>query len=329
MSVERVAVALRRYPKFLVCSHVDPEGDALGSQLSVGTLLERMGKEVVLLDETPPPAVYRFLPGVDRIRTDIEAFAGESFPAFVVVDCPTLKRIGRVATLIQPGTAIVNIDHHISNERFGAVNWVEPSAAAVGEMIYDLYQEMRQPLTPDVAQALYLSLLVDTGSFRFTNTSAKTHRIASELIAHGCTPHEIYAVLYEQVPASTVRLLSRALATLRIEAEGRLAWFQISRGMVSRTGARLEEADTFIDMARVIHGVEVVVLFIQTAKDYARVSFRSKGTVDVNRVAAAFGGGGHTAASGCVCRGNFREIQQRVLAEVRQALVPTRRAVPC
>ncbi len=319
MGLRDVVAAFKRYPKFLVSSHVDLEGDALGSQLGVAALLEQMGKEVALV----PPTVYQFLPGVERVRTDIEALRGGGFAALVAVDCPTLKRIGRVAELITPAMAIINIDHHISNERFGTVNWIEPTAAAVGEMIYDLYEHTGQPLTSQVAQALYLSLLVDTGSFRFSSTSAKTHRIASALIERGCRPHQIYESLYENMPASTVMLLSRALATLKIEEGGRLAWFQITQRMVSDVGARLEEADTFIDMARVIRGVEIVVLFIQTGPERAKVSFRSKGSIDVNRLAATFGGGGHMAASGCACEGNFEQIQRRVLTTVRGAIAGT------
>ncbi len=329
MSMDNVIAAFQRHPKFLVSSHVDSEGDALGSQLAVAALLEQMGKEVVLLDETPPPKAYQFLPGVQRIRTDIDALVGERFPAVVVVDCPTLKRIGRVAEVIAPGAEMINIDHHISNERFGDVNWVEPKAAAVGEMIYELYERTRQPLSLAAAQALYVALLVDTGSFRFSNTSSRTHQVAGALVALGCKPHQIYEALYEHVPVSTVLLLSRALATLQIEEEGRLAWFQISRPMVEESGARLEEADTFIDMVRVIQGVQVVVLLIQTAVDRVRVSFRSKGLVDVNKMASCFGGGGHVAASGCVLTGDFEEIQQRVLAKAREALSQAYQEVSC
>lgn len=318
--MEHVIEAIKKHKRFLVTAHVNLEGDSLGSQLAMKELLEALGKQAFIVDNDPVPEHYKFLPRAGEVSNDINK--NLKFDAMLVLDCPTLRRIGRVRDLISKNKFVINIDHHISNERFGDVNWVYPNASSAGEMVYRLFKNMGVPLTKEVALYLYIAILTDTGSFNYDNTSSVTHEIAGELLGYGLEPALVSERVYDQRSVADLKLLGLVLSTLKVSKEGGVAYLVITRKMLKDTGVDVSRSEGFINYARSIESARVAVLFREDPKDKARisVSFRSKGEVDVNSLASCFGGGGHIKASGCTIEGTLNEAKKKVLAKVKEVL---------
>jgi len=226
--------AIKKHKRFLITAHVNLEGDSAGSQLAMKEFLAAMGKEAFILDSDPVPAHLRFLPNADNISTDIGA--AKDFDAAVVLDCQTLKRTGSVEGLIKKRRAfVINIDHHVSNENFGDINWVDPRASSAGEMVYRLYKEAGVKLTKEAALALYVAILTDTGSFNYDNTSRATHEIAGELLGYGLDPAIVSESVYERRSIEDIRLLALVLDTLNISKDGAVAYMEVTRQMLKNT----------------------------------------------------------------------------------------------
>lgn len=322
--MKKVIEAIKKHKRFLVTAHVNLEGDSLGSQLAMKELLLAMGKEAFILDSDPVPAHYRFLPGAGSVFT--AADKPGDFDAAIVLDCPTLKRIGRVEDIIKDkARAVINIDHHISNEKFGDINWVDPNASSAGEMVYRLYKETGMKLTKEVALCLYIAILTDTGSFNYENTSSVTHEIAGELLGYGLEPAAVSESVYERRSLEDLELLRLVLATIKLNKDGTIAYLEVTRGMIDKAGADIAKSEDLINYARSVNKVRVAVLFKEDMKkkDRINVSFRSKSngkTIDVNKIASFFGGGGHARASGCIITGTLAEAKKKVLAKVEEAI---------
>ncbi len=318
--MQEVIAAIRKHKKFLISAHINPEGDSLCSQLAMKELIAALGKEAVIVNNDPVPDHYKFLPGIGELSTNL---AGKvDFDAALILDCPTLKRIGGVADMIGKEKTVINIDHHISSERFGDVNWVDADASSTGEMVYKLFKEMNAPLTKEIALCLYIAILTDTGSFNYDNTSAITHEIAGDLLGYGLEPGSVSESVYERRTLIDIRLLGLVLSTLKVNRSGEIAYLAITRKMIAETGADISKSEGFINYARSIDGVKVAALFKEDAKDAKKinVSFRSKSGVDVNKIASFFGGGGHVRASGCVLEGALADVEARVVAKIEEAL---------
>ena len=318
--MKQVIAAIKERNKFLITAHVNLEGDSLGSQLAMKELLERLGKSAVIVDHDAVPEHYKFLPKAGEVMKKIDK--DMVFDAAVVLDCPTLKRVGRVKELISKNKFIINIDHHISNEKFGDVNWVDPNASSAGEMVYKLFKETGTALTKEIALYLYIAILTDTGSFNYDNTSGVTHEIAGELLGYGLDPAQVSEDVYERRTMADIKFLGLVLSTLEVNKAGDVAHLVITREMVNNTGADLSKAEGVINYARSIDKVKVGVLFKEDMKDPGKinVSFRSKAEVDVNGIALIFGGGGHVKAAGCVIDGTLDEAKKKVLAKVEEML---------
>jgi len=319
MSLPKVVNAIRRHKKFLISAHVDPEADAIGSQLALASLVKRLGKESVIVDQDPPPVSCDFMPGINSIVLckDLNRKVLKDTDCALVVDCPTLERTGKVAGLIAKDMEIINIDHHVSNSYFGHVNWVDQKGAATGEMIFEIYKRLGLKLTKDEAINIYSAILIDTGSFRFPNTTANTHRVAAELIKNGLDTNFIFERLFEMKTYDVTHLLGRSLSTLRRTGDGKIVWMWITRDMMGKTGAQLKDAENFIGFARSVRGSKVALLFKESEeKGLIKVSIRGKAGVDVNKIARKFSGGGHVAAAGFSIKASRREAERRVLSEV-------------
>ncbi len=318
--MKQVIEAIKKHRKFLITAHVNLEGDSIGSQLAMKELLKKLGKTAFILDSDPVPEHYKFLPKADEMMTD--GSRGKDFEVAMVLDCPTLKRTGSVGGLIGKEKVIVNIDHHISNEKFGTINWVDPNASSTGEMIYKLFKKMKVPVTKEIALSLYIAILTDTGSFNYENTSSVTHEIAGELLNQGLEPASISERVYEQRCAADVKLLAMVLSSLRFNDSGEIALLEITNKMINATGADASRSEGFVNFAKSIDTVKVALLFREEEGDPGKinVSFRAKGNIDVNRIAARFGGGGHMRASGCIIMGDLREAEAKVLREVERVL---------
>jgi phosphoesterase RecJ-like protein len=314
-----VKQAIRKFNKFLITSHINPEGDAIGSQVAMAYLLKKLGKESAMLDDSPVPNLLQFMKGTEHILKEMPH--DFNYQAVIVLDSPDLARIGRVNEYIKKDSAIINIDHHISNTNFGKFNWVEPEFSSAGEMVYDLFKAFKVKISLDEAIVLYVSIMTDTGSFRYSNTSSKTHRIVAELIDIGVKPYEMHTKIYETSSVQDTNLLGEALQTMKLTDDGKIAWLWVTKEMLKKTKASLEGTEGIINFARSIDSVEIAILFRETGtEDKVKVSFRSKGKVDVNKLAGLFGGGGHPTASGCTVFGKIEDVEKKVLEKAKQIL---------
>lgn len=318
--MKMVIEAINKYKKFLVTAHINLEGDSLGSQLAMKELLKGLGKTVHIVDSDSVPEHYRFLPGTDEVSNDIEKSL--DFDAVLILDCPNIKRIGKVKELLDNKKPVINIDHHVSNENFGSINWVEPKASSAGEMVYKLFKEMGVGISKKAALCLYTAILTDTGSFNYENTSSATHKVASELLSYGLEPAVISENVYERRSVSDLKLLGLVLATLKLNKSGDIAYLEVTHKILKETGADLSKSENIINYARSIDKVKVAILFKENMKDGSKinVSFRSKGDFDVNELASHFGGGGHVRASGCTIDGSLQEVEKKVLAKAEESL---------
>jgi len=318
--MESAIEAIKKHKRFLVTAHVNLEGDSLGSQLAMKELLEALGKHVIIVDNDPVPAHYKFLPKADEVSNELDKRL--PFDVAIVLDCPTLKRTGDVRKLFTKNKLVVNIDHHISNERFGDINWVCPNASSAGELVYRLFKAMGVPLTKEVALYLYIAILTDTGSFNYDNTSSITHEIAGELLGYGLEPALVSERVYEQRSVADLKLLGLVLSTLNVSKDGKVAYLVMTRDMLAKTGIDVSRSEGFINYARSIEGVKIAMMFRDDPKEKSKVhiSFRSKGDIDVNGLAACFGGGGHVKASGCTVKGTIKNAEKKVLAKVNEVL---------
>ncbi len=295
---ERLIDRLRGGHRFLLTSHANPDGDAIGSTVAAARLLRQLGKAATVWLKDPVPRIYRALPGSELIHVGEGPPADfpRGFDQTIVMECPSTDRTGLAQLLTD--LPLINIDHHLGNEQYGAVNWVDAAAPAVGEMVFRLARAMELTIDSEVANALYLTLVTDTGGFRFSNTTAATFDAAAELVREGASPETISKWLYESQPESVLRLVGEMLRTLEIHAGGRVATAWLTHEMFERTGAGAGDSEGLIDYPRSISGVEAVAVFRQLQDSSFKVSLRSRGRVDVEKIARRLGGGGHRNAAG-------------------------------
>jgi phosphoesterase RecJ-like protein len=300
----------------LMLGHVHPDGDVLGTLLGLGLGLERAGWSVTYAGPDPTPEVLDFLPGGDRWQ--VWRTAPRRFGTIVLTDCPNDGRTeGLLAGARSPESQVLNIDHHPDNRRYGTVNWIDPSAAATGEMIFDLLTALRWPIGPDVALDLYTALHTDTGSFRYSNTTPRTFRIAAALTAAGAEPALVTDRLYQRRPKDALLTLGSLLGRVEVSDDGRVATLLVPEGAASEEFMAAEDLVTY---PRSIAGVKVAVLLRAEPGGLVKASLRGKGEVPVNRIAHRFGGGGHENAAGCTLPGPLEHAKATLLAAVRQAL---------
>ena len=317
---------IRQGNRFLLTSHVNPDGDAIGSELGLARLLRRLGKGAVVWNLDPIPAIYRPLPGSERVHSGAEPPAGfpEKFDSIVVLECPSLDRTGIEQHLSQGASLpVLNIDHHLGNQHYGAVNWVDSAAPAVGEMVFRLAQALKVALEPEIASCLYLTLVTDTGGFRFSNATPAAFEAAAALVREGAHPEQVAQWLYESQPVAVVRLLAEMLQTLTLHHGGRIATVRLDPEMFARAGAAAGDSEGLIDHPRSIAGVDAVALIRRREDGSHKVSLRSRGEVDVEKIARHHGGGGHRNAAGfALAGGEAGEVEIEVVAEIAAALPP-------
>jgi phosphoesterase RecJ-like protein len=322
-----VLTPFRRAPgRALMLGHVHPDADVLGTLLALGAALEASGWTVTYGGPHPAPGALGFLPGVDHYRV-LPVVTGPLDVA-VLTDCPNPDRTeGLIDQAKAAASVVVNVDHHPDNRRYGHVNWIDTGAAATGEMVYRLLVDLGLPLTPGIATNLYTAIHTDTGSFRYSNVTPETFRIAAELVAAGAEPAVVSSALYERRPTDALRWLGESLARVEVSEDGRVAWLALPSGAVPETFIESEE---LVNYPRSIASVRVACL-LRERGGTVKVSLRGKGDVDVNRIAARFGGGGHPNAAGCTVPGALAAVTRDVLAAVHDAMrggpaasIPTR-----
>lgn len=319
-SLTEFCSALRKHDRYLLSCHVTPEGDAIGSILAMDSLLRRLGKRTRVVCEDPFPERLKVCFNQKRWNAlaDVSRLA-DKFGALVVADCSTLDRIGKVKGRLNAGTVIFNIDHHVSNDRFGDYNYIRPEAAASGEVVMDIFKHMKVPITREDAVNLYIALATDTGSFKYSNTTVHSHRMAAELMMSGIDIEKINEQLYTTYSLNKLNLYSRLLGRVRTTAGGRIAWVGLTRTDLKHSGATYEDTEGFIDFLKYIREVKVAFFMSELPDgESVKVSFRSHGPYDVNKVATHFKGGGHKKASGCTVRLPLHETERQILNVVRR-----------
>lgn len=313
--MNRIVGCLKNSRSVLVASHENPDGDAVSSLLAIGLALEKQNKSVVLFNESPIPAVYRFLPSAERIVTKIETTG--AFDTAVVLDCGDLERVGSSAADLRQIPLIINIDHHATNTGFGTFQMVDPSACATTELVYRLLAEMNLPIDDKIATLIYTGILTDTGSFRFANTNQTAFAICREMTSKGVRPHEIAQHVYGTYSLGRIKLLNLALDSIELAANGQLSMMTVTQAMLRQTGTQSEDADGLIHYARRIEDVRVAALIQELRNGLGpkpfrhryHVSLRSDGTVDVSAFAVSFGGGGHQSAAGFGMDATLAEVK--------------------
>lgn len=308
---DKVIDEIRRNKNFLVSSHVNPEGDAVGSALAMGLGLKELGKNAKVFLHDNVPEVFKFLPGAGDVVHDIGG--DEIFDVAIVVDCGQIDRLGENFKKAKNHGKIINIDHHATNDAFGDINVITPDASAAGEMVYDLLKAMDVKITNDIAVNIYAAVMTDTGSFRYSSTTPHSLEVAAEMIRAGVNPWDISQRVYESYPAKRFKLLGMVLNTLELTQDNKIATLVVTLDMLKKADADKEIADGFVNYARGISGVEVGILFRESKPGDYKISFRSRGNVDVAEVGLVFGGGGHKNAAGCNVKGTLEEVKRKVM----------------
>ncbi|HEX5131974.1 MAG TPA: bifunctional oligoribonuclease/PAP phosphatase NrnA [Candidatus Krumholzibacteria bacterium] len=307
-----------RHDSFVISAHINPDGDAIGSELGLARFLRQRGKRVVVMNSTDTPDVLRFLDPDDEIfvygEPETRALL-EGIDAAIIVDVNNWEHLGNIGRPLQAmSIPRACIDHHQGDEAgFAETTVRDTSAAAVGVLIYELIREMGGVVTPEIAQALYAAIITDTGTFRFSNTDARVLRVAADLTEAGASAFEMHRLVFGSKSWGAGRLLGPVLSTLESVAGGRLAIMHATLEMVNNAGANYDDTDGFVDLIRAIRGVELVMFFKETGEGDIKVSLRSNGNVDANAIARRFGGGGHTMASGMRLAGPMQNAIDEVI----------------
>jgi phosphoesterase RecJ-like protein len=315
--IEAICRVFREKDRFLIACHENPEGDAIGSELALALALRKMGKTATVLNADPVPGNLAFLPGAESVVHEAD---GSRYEVSVVVDCGSAERTGRVRGELGKPPLLVNIDHHRTNGFLGNYCLVDPEAAATGILVYRILSAMGEEIDGDVAVNIYVAVLTDTGSFHYSNASPEAFHVAGEMVRRGVDPWAVAEQVYETQSIDRLRLLGRVLGSLETAAEGKIAAITTKRKDLADFSARKDFLEGFINYPRSVIGVEVAVAFREEGEGEIRVSFRSKGRVDVSAVAQSFGGGGHRNAAGCTVVGPIDEVKGKVFRALEAAL---------
>jgi len=316
--VDRILDALKDVQRVCVVGHGRPDGDCVGSQLALGLALQAAGKQVTVWNEDPAPGKLQFL-DPDRLLQAPEP--GRAFEAVIALDSASFERLGKVGECIGDRKVLVNIDHHISNTRFGDINWVSRREPSTGELVFRLLKYAGWTVTPRIADCLFAAVSTDTGSFQYASTRSSTFTIAGELVKRGADVARVCQEVYQSFSLARIRLVRHVYLTFRLVHDNRIAYFWLKPADFTRTGSERADSEGLIDHIRAIEPVVVACCFEQVEPELIRISLRSKrASVDVNRIAARFGGGGHPGAAGARIPGRPLAVQRRVLHAIRRAL---------
>lgn len=322
--MDQIISRLKNSRNVLLTTHVNPDGDAIGALLAMGLAMETLKIDAKLFCQSPIPALYRFLPWshrVCRLPGDVN-----KYETAVVLDCGEFERIGDSVDYVRKIPVIINIDHHVTNTRFGNINFIDTDACATCEIVYQLLFKMGAVISQPIARCLYTGILTDTGSFRFSNTNRMAFEICEKLVRIGVNPHDVAKHVYGQYSLSRIKLLNLALDSLEISKNGKISLMTLTDKMLKETGTQNEDIDGMINYARRIKNVKVAVLIqeyrngqgMNGERGRYHVSLRSDGSVDVANIALSFGGGGHVTAAGFCTGSHLSQLKKTIfkLAEV-------------
>ncbi|MGI9078581.1 MAG: DHH family phosphoesterase [Gemmatimonadaceae bacterium] len=322
-AIQRMAVEFQAGRVAALSTHINADGDGCGSEAALARLLAQLGVTSRIVNPTPWPVMYDFLLGDDI--SELSAKGGKALAGIdllVVLDISDLKRLGTLAEAVRAlNVPRLVIDHHVPHdEPAGNLLLADTAAAATGELIFDLATVLDLEITTPIARSLYAALVTDTGGFRFSNTTPRCLAIAAQLLAAGVEPEEMYRRIYASVPVGRLRLLRDVLATLEVDEERGLSWISLVAGLLEQHGVKAEELDGLAEHPRSVAGTRMALFFRDLGHRQVKVSFRSTGSVDVNRFARRFGGGGHAKAAGALIPGSLDEVRDRVVEAAREYL---------
>ena len=310
---------LREHNKFAVLSHVRPDGDALGSTLALALSLKGLGKEVRAWNEEGMLEKYNFLAQAELLTQPPSE--PENFDVVVALDTAVQNRLGTTTSAVRHAKLWINIDHHPSNPRYGDLVYIDPTAPATGQILFEFLTNQNFPITPEIAENLYAAISTDTGSFQYPNTTVRTFEIAAELVRCGVEVGRISQLLYENFPRRRIELLRELLATMQFGCDGKLAWFSLSQAAALALSVIPEDNEGLIDNLRAIRGVIAAIFFEELPDGKVRVSMRSKNeAVDVCAICTQFGGGGHVLAAGARVRGTLPEVEKKIVEQACAAI---------
>lgn len=311
----QIVEALCARRRFVLSSHSRPDGDSIGSQLAMAYALQAMGKEVTVVNADPAPPPLMAFPGVPEIR--IATSADGDFDAAIIMECGDLKRTG-VTGLER--FFVINIDHHPGNTGFGQINWFNAGAAACAEMVYEVVRALDVPLSKTIATHIYLAILTDTGSFHYSSMSARTFDICRECLEAGVDPAQVARMVFDSNNLGRLKLFGAVLNLMQIDPSGRIATLHVDHEMTLAAGGTYEDTEGLVNMPLTVKNIVASVFFKQEQGNEYRVSLRSKGDIDVNAIAKAYGGGGHKNASGCTLTGALDELQTTLARQLEGAI---------
>lgn len=324
---KRLEAARRDGGRIILATHVNADGDGLGSELGLYHYLKQRGHDVRVINNDPVPSRYRFLKGTEEMLVydgarHKDLIRGAAL--FFVLDNSSPQRLGRLLPDVEAGKAFkICIDHHPGVEPFWDLNCVDEDAAASGQLVYEAIKALGGTISPAMAEALYVSFVTDTGHFRFSKTTPEVHRIIADLMQAGSiSAPRIYIALFEGISRGVTRMVGHALSDIHYEYEGRFAWARITMTQLAECGGFEEDTGDLVNMLLAVEGVEAAALFKELPEGNTKVSLRSKGDLDINRLAARFGGGGHKNASGISMTGPFDKSVAGVVAGMKEVLAP-------
>lgn len=300
-----------------IVSHVQPDGDSLGSCLSLALAIKKIKKEVFILRVDETPSDFLFLPGLDIIK-DYEG--DEDIDLLIAVDASDADRLGKNKELINSAKKVINIDHHVSNTNFGHVNIVDSKASATGELIYKIISEMKIDIDENIATCIYTAISTDTGSFMYDNTNAETHEIASHLIRYGADKESINVNIYQNKSLARTKLFIESLNSLDFYFDNQVAIVKVTKDILDKTGTTMEDTEGIISFVRDIGPVEVAILMKEINGEETKISMRSKRFVDVAELSSSFNGGGHKKAAGCTINKPIAEVDELLLDEIKKVI---------
>jgi bifunctional oligoribonuclease and PAP phosphatase NrnA len=316
--IDRILQQIAQSRSICIVGHVRPDGDCVGSELGLTLALRKQGKTVRCWNEDEMPQKYAFL-DPDKILQ--KPGRAQSFDLVIAVDCASFDRLGSLGPAVAKRKCLINIDHHLSNTRYGDLNWISAREASTGELIFRLLRAASWPITPAIADCLFTAVSTDTGSFQYPTTRPLTYHTAGELVKLGANLETICHEVYQSFSLSRVRLLKHVYSNFRLAHNDQIAWFWLRQKDFARTGADRSDTEGLIDHIRAIEPVVVACVFEEVGQDLVRVSLRSKSPrIDVSKILAQFGGGGHAAAAGARIADKPLSVQRRVIGAVKKAL---------
>ena len=313
--LSQIAEAIRARQRFVISSHSRPDGDSIGSSVAMAYALRAIGKQAEVVHADPPPGPLTQFPGVSDIR--LASAVNGPFDAAIIMECGDLARTGILGL---DRYFLINIDHHPGNTGYGDLGWFDVTAAACGEMVFELVKTIDAPLTLEVATHIYLAILTDTGSFHYANITPRTFEICRETIEAGVDPVAVARNVYDSNSMGRLKLFGAVLSAMQIDSSGRIAIVYLDHEMARAAGGTYEDTEGLINLPLTVKEIQAVVFFKQVEGDEYRVSMRSKGDIDIGLIAKEFGGGGHKNAAGCTVAGAIDALQKMFVAKIEQAI---------